>query len=301
LGYTDIPIFSPNSNDGYTGFGLNGTKFRKITWNGLVFLDCLIKLLNHVRPREKHLGTTEKLYYHSIQKLIAAIKNDQPLKDLALETSYDFAHIETTDDYRPLVGLVGEIFLRNNRFTNNHLIEKLEKYGLEVRLATFTEWPLYTSYTFRRDSFTDRNLKGLLMSNIQILTQQYMEHKVFSAFQKHSDLIEDLSVGRVMQLASRYLPLDIEGEAILTIGKAVEMVTNGASGIVNAMPFNCMPGMVVSSLSRKVSYDLGKVPWLNISYEGLQDSGEETRLEAFAEQARAFSKLSQDKKEKLII
>ena len=139
------------------------------------------------------------------------------------------------------------------------------------------------------------------MSNIQILTQQYMEHKVFSAFQKHSDLIEDLSVGRVMQLASRYLPLDIEGEAILTIGKAVEMVTNGASGIVNAMPFNCMPGMVVSSLSRKVSYDLGKVPWLNISYEGLQDSGEETRLEAFAEQARAFSKLSQDKKEKLII
>ncbi|MEA2030788.1 MAG: acyl-CoA dehydratase activase [candidate division Zixibacteria bacterium] len=299
LGYQDIPIFSPNSNDGYTGFGLNGTEFRKIAWNGLVFLDCLIKLLHHVRPREKQSGVTERLYYHYIQRLIATIKGDGAFNDLAVETARDFANIETLEDYRPVVGVVGEIYLRNNRFTNNHLIERLEKFGLEVRLATFTEWPLYTSYTFRRDSFINRNLKGLLMSNIQILTQQYMEHKVFSAFQKHFDLVEDLSVGRVMQLASRYLPLDIEGEAILTIGKAIEMGTNGVSGIVNAMPFNCMPGTVVTSLSRKLSNDLGKIPWLNISYEGLQDSGEEIRLEAFAEQSIAFSKLHSTQKGKL--
>ena len=50
------------------------------------------------------------------------------------------------------------------------------------------------------------------------------------------------------------------------------------------------PGTAVSSLSRTVAEDLGGVPWLNISYEGLRDSGEETRLEAFAEQVRAFAR-----------
>ena len=49
-----------------------------------------------------------------------------------------------------------------------------------------------------------------------------------------------------------------------------------------------MPGTVVSSLSKKISDDLGGIPWLNISYEGLRDSGEDTRLEAFADQARSF-------------
>jgi len=52
------------------------------------------------------------------------------------------------------------------------------------------------------------------------------------------------------------------------------------------MPFNCMPGTIVTSLSRRVAHDLGEVPWLNISYEGLQDTGEETRLEAFVDQVR---------------
>ncbi|MEW5995343.1 MAG: hypothetical protein AB1744_13255, partial [Candidatus Zixiibacteriota bacterium] len=46
------------------------------------------------------------------------------------------------------------------------------------------------------------------------------------------------------------------------------------------------------SLSKKVSEDLGAVPWLNMSYEGLRDSGEETRLEAFAEQVKAYARRS---------
>ena len=67
------------------------------------------------------------------------------------------------------------------------------------------------------------------------------------------------------------------------------MVGAGAAGVVNAMPFNCMPGTIVSGLSGRVSQDLDDVPWLNISYEGLRDSGEETRLEAFAEQVKSFN------------
>lgn len=289
LGYTDLPIFSPNSNDGYAGFGMNGTAFRKITWRGFVFLDCLAKMLHQVRPREVKVGTAERLYYRSIHRLADAIKSDESLTNLASELARDFAQIEVTNEPRPVVGVVGEIFLRNNRFSNNHLIVKLEKLGLEVRLATFSEWPLYTSYTFRRDSVADRNVRGTVMSNIQILSQQYMEHRIIAAFGNHFDLGEDESVGRVLKYASKYLDLDIKGEAILSIGKAIEMVRAGACGVANAMPFNCMPGTIVSSLSRQVSEDLGGVPWLNISYEGLRDSGEETRLEAFADQVKSFA------------
>ena len=214
---------------------------------------------------------------------------DESLEKLATEANAALCAIDVAGDRRPLVGVVGEIFLRNNRFSNNHLIETLEKLGLEVWLATFTEWPLYTSVTYRNDARANFDLKNYIDSTLQLLFQRRQEHSIVKRFSGMNQLWNEYPVERVLKLASRYLPLDFKGEAILSIGKAMEMVNKGAAGVVNAMPFNCMPGTVVSSLSKTVSEDLGGVPWLNISYEGLRDSGEETRLEAFAEQVRAFN------------
>ncbi len=288
LGYTDVPIYSPNSKNGYADFGLDGTAFRTMAWRGMVFIDCLQKLLFRTRPYEVHKGETEKLYLHYVRLLDNAIVRDESLDELGHRAADDFAGIEVSGPQKPLVGVVGEIYLRNNRFSNNHLIESLESLGLEVWLATFTEWPLYTSYTYRRDSIANLNLKGILKGNLQLILQRRHEHKIIRSFSRNRKLWNDYPIERTLKLAQKYLQLDYKGEAVLSIGKAMEMVAQGASGVVNAMPFNCMPGTVVSSLSKKISEDLGSVPWLNISYEGLRDSGEETRLEAFAEQVKAF-------------
>jgi len=294
LGYRDVPIYSPNSRDGYARFGLEGTSFRSLAWRAMVFVDCLQKALHCSRPYECARGESEKLYTRYLEQMRLAVLNDESLSDLAALAGREFASIARHDRKLPLVGVVGEIYLRNNRFSNNHLITKLEKLGLEVRLATFSEWPLYTSWTFRRDSWANRHFRSWFTAHLQILVQQRQEHHIFRAFAAHFPIAHDEPVSSVLQRASAYLPLEVKGEAILSVGKAIEMARSGAGGIVNAMPFNCMPGTVVSSLSRKVSDDLGRVPWLNISYEGLQDTAEDTRLEAFADQVKSFHRLSHE-------
>jgi predicted CoA-substrate-specific enzyme activase len=290
LGYNDIPILSPNSENGYANFGLNKTDFRKTAWQGLLFVDCLIKLLHNIRPYEKNSGEAEHIYYKYLNRLDHAIVNKLSLKKLGTEAAGKFAEINVRSCKKPVVGVVGEIYLRNNRYSNNHLISNLEKLGMEVWLAPFAEWLLYTSTTYKRDSLIERNIKGILQSTSQLVIQKWHEKHILNAFGKKYDIRHDYPIGRVLDYASKYLPIDYKGEAVLSIGKSIEMVNEGASGIINAMPFNCMPGTVVSSLSKKISDDLGEVPWLNISYEGLRDSGEETRLEAFAEQVKANSK-----------
>jgi len=290
IGFSDVPIFSPNSSNGYADFGLDGTSFRQITWRGLVFIDCLVKMLHRVRPYERHEGETEKLYFHYLGRMDHAIVHDEPLAKLATEAAQAFARVDRDDSPRPLVGVVGEIYLRNNRFSNNHLIGKLEKLGLEVWLATFSEWPLYTSFTYRRDALAAHNLTDSLKGSLQLVIQSRQEHKLFDCFNRELNIRPEYPVKKVLNLATRYLSIDHKGEAILSIGKAMEMYREGADGIVNAMPFNCMPGTVVSSLSKRISDDHDSIPWLNISYEGLRDSGEETRLEAFAEQVRVYSR-----------
>ncbi len=292
MGYRDVPVFSPSSGTGYTEFGLDGTDFRKVAWKGLVFVDLLIKCLHRIRPYEINNGQTEKLYLSYLSRLSHAIIKDESLEDLAGQAGRDFAAIPVMEGRKPLVGLVGEIYLRNNRFSNNHLITKLEALDLEVRLATFSEWPMYTSAEYRRDSFLARDFRGMIAGQLQVTLQHRHEHKLAKAFHRHIELPEERPVEQVLSSAIRYLPRDCKGEALLSIGKAIEMSEDGASGIVNAMPFNCMPGTVVTGLSKGVAEDLGGIPWLNISYEGLRDSGEDTRLEAYAEQVRSFARLA---------
>ncbi|MEW6049979.1 MAG: acyl-CoA dehydratase activase [Candidatus Zixiibacteriota bacterium] len=292
LGYNDIPIYSPNSKDGYAQFGLDGTSFRTLAWKGMVFVDCLLKALHLVRPYEEPAGQAEQHYFEFLSRLQRVMVRDESLEELGEFAARAFAAVPTRMERRPVVGLVGEIYLRNNRFSNNHLVDKLERLGLEVRLAPFAEWPLYTSTTYLHESLRSRHWRGLVQSLLQLGVQMRHEHRIMKAFRKHLPIPVDDSVATVMRRASRYLSLDYKGEAVLSIGKAIEMVESGACGVVNAMPFNCMPGTVVSSLSRNVAQDLGNVPWLNISYEGLQDSAEDTRLEAFADQVRSFAMIA---------
>ena len=47
---------------------------------------------------------------------------------------------------KPLVGIVGEIYVRQNRYTNQDVVRRIEKAGGEAWLAPISEWILYTSH-----------------------------------------------------------------------------------------------------------------------------------------------------------
>ena len=79
--------------------------------------------------------------------------------------------------------------------------------------------------------------------------------------------------------------MSFEGEAILSVGKAIDFIEKGASGIINVMPFTCMPGTVSAAILRLVQkkYD---VPIINVAYDGQGLTNIDTRLEAFMYQVR---------------
>ena len=287
LGYKNIPIYSPNSKTSYSDFGLEKTPFRRLAWRGSVMVDCLVKALHKTRPYELNRGQTERLYYDCLDRLEECIINNDRIDELAAQAGADFSRIPIIEERRPLVGLVGEIYLRNNRFSNNYLINKIENLGCEVMLATFGEWVSYTTHTYRLDSIFRKSFKGVAGAFLQAYIQNRDEHKIENKFIKRYPIPHEPRVEQVIDYAAPYLPVDVRGEAVLSIGKAIDFIKTGASGIINCMPFNCMPGTIVTSLSRKVSHDFSDIPWLNISYEGLQDSGEETRLEAFVDQVKS--------------
>jgi len=108
-------------------------------------------------------------------------------------------------------------------------------------------------------------------------------------------IAHEAPVERLIEFARPFVDVSLSGEAILTIGKAIDYYHRGACGIVNTLPFNCMPGTIVTAISKKVHEHCGGLPWLNIAYEGLEDKNEEIRLEAFLLQARQFEENRMEK------
>lgn len=71
------------------------------------------------------------------------------------------------------------------------------------------------------------------------------------------------------------------------MGKSVDFVKNGASGIISAMPFGCMPGTIVSALLKGLKQDKG-IPCLSVAYDGAEATCSDIQLEAFMHQANEY-------------
>jgi predicted nucleotide-binding protein (sugar kinase/HSP70/actin superfamily) len=86
-------------------------------------------------------------------------------------------------------------------------------------------------------------------------------------------------------MSAPYIPDTFEGEAALSIGKSMDLAGGGASGIINTMPFGCMPGTIVDGVMQAVKREL---PFITMAYDGTESSAHEMQLEAFMDQAKAM-------------
>jgi predicted CoA-substrate-specific enzyme activase len=298
FGYSDIPIVSPDSEDSYSSIPNLDGNFRKLAWRGMVAADLLIKLARQTRPYEKNKGETDRLYRVCLEQLARTIACKGDIEETITWAKNLFLKIERcSEERKPIIGVVGEIYIRLNRFSNNDVVRKIEALGGEAWVAPMSEWICYTTCMYKRDSLMQRKPKEYLKGWLTDWVQNRKEHRLEKRLEGsilgcHEPKVED-----VLDLASPYLHESFGGEAILSIGKAIEYINQGLSGIINAMPFTCMPGTIVMAISKKLREDFGNFPWLNIAYEGLEDANEITRLEAFMHQAREFQKKQREKKE----
>jgi predicted nucleotide-binding protein (sugar kinase/HSP70/actin superfamily) len=150
------------------------------------------------------------------------------------------------------------------------------------------EWIHYINAMSRRSTWHKRDYANLVKI---ILTEHYQkryEHGLERIFQRSIKNLEEPKTAEILQLAQPYLDSTFEGEAVLSIGKTMDFARKGASGVVNVMPFTCMPGTVVSAILKRYREENNNLPILHMAYDGQEQSNIMTRLEAFLYQARLY-------------
>ncbi len=88
----------------------------------------------------------------------------------------------TTGPRKPLVGIVGEIYVRNNVFANEHVVRSIEKLGAEAWMAPLAEWVLFTSSMWNlRQNLDQKFSKQLVQGWVKWHWLRHWERKLYGA------------------------------------------------------------------------------------------------------------------------
>jgi predicted nucleotide-binding protein (sugar kinase/HSP70/actin superfamily) len=300
LGYPQVLVLSPQCEQGYSDIVDAAPSFVRTAWRALVAADMLQKRLLQTRPYEIEPGSADRLFENSIEDLCRTI--EKTCRSAGEQLSAIQASLcrsrecfrlfpVRTEERRPLIGIVGEIFCRLNTFSNEDLVRRLELLGGEAWINDIAEWVAYVN----NEEFRWLRLKGDLLSTtglgayVRTVFQRRDEHALVSLFSEDFQGYEEPhAIEEVLKLADPYLPRSgALGEMTVNIGKTIYYAGKGLDGVIDISPFTCMNGIVSESIYPLISRDLNGFPIRSFYFDGTQ-SDLDRDLGIFLELARNY-------------
>lgn len=219
-----------------------------IAWEKLKACEILEQTALRVRPRERETGLTTKVLESALQRVrqAAAVRT---VRAAVKEGTYDLWAVREESDNEPLViGLGGEIYTVFEPFVNLRLEERLGHLGVEViRTISLVQW------------VKDHVFKG----SIGLYRTTHLERS-----------------------AEGFLSGFVGGHGLETIARTNELADRGVAGVVQILPFTCMPEVIAQTILPDVSRAKG-LPVLSLVVdEHTGEAGFQTRVEAYVDLLR---------------
>jgi predicted CoA-substrate-specific enzyme activase len=277
LGQGEVAILSPSCSNSYQGLS---QKARQMLWHGILCADTIWKAGCKVRPYEKERGATDRAMREGVEEVARIMSKGRDFRPAFGQAIRRVAAVPAEKlGTRPLVGIVGEIYVRCNLFSNDEVIRAIERFGGEAWLAPLGEWVLYSA-AFQRWTAGRRplHLGGLAAAHLKNFFIHRQEREAAQIASPFLDDRREPPIEEVIAEGRKFLPMNFSGEALITLGRAVLFARQGASLIVNVAPFGCMPGTITSALCREIQAQTG-VPIVSLFYDG--GPGMNQRLEVF--------------------
>lgn len=217
----------------------------KIAWIKAVLLDEVDNRSSKIRAVENKMGDTDKMY-NTLVKKIDDTNSSEGLDTLKLEIAQKFNSIPVNDEKTPpKVGVVGEIYTVLEPFVNLNIEKQLGELGVEVyRSIYITDW---------------------VRENLFPSILRPKEHK------------------QILELAKPYINCFIGGHGQETVAQVVNYSRHGFDGVIQLLPFTCMPEIVAKSVLPRVSKAYNIPVMTLVLDEHSSETGFRTRLEAFVD------------------
>lgn len=222
----------------------------------VMYGDILMILYNQIKPYETLSGETDILTNKWIARLKSGIISGELLscskmKCMFDKISSDFAEIKIQKS-KPLIGIVGELYIKYCHLGNHNLYNFLEKEGVGFYVNGFSWYILYYMDTHLTENITGIAFK-VIMSYLQNIQKEMSEcikcygfvcAEEYSSFKKSAEGFVSLKCGIA--------------DGWLIGGEIVNLYKEGIRKIACVQPFGCMPNHIFgkgiySSLQRRLN------------------------------------------------
>ncbi|MBU4582991.1 MAG: 2-hydroxyacyl-CoA dehydratase [Proteobacteria bacterium] len=251
-GFGSVPVISLSAEETHprSGLPIDRKKLVKRLALGLIFSDALARITLATAPHEIRTGSSMALQQKYIAETgrLAGEGNFEALLQMLREAVRDFNALPVDNATVPVVGVLGEIFVKHNAFSNNNIVDWLISQGVEVvvpPLLTFFE-QRFVNEEFDQRACLKRSFRDLVTTR---LTDRYVRFymirvervmKDFRYYRRHYDLNELAEeTSRATSLANQ------AGEGWLLPAEMIALLKGGVANIVCLQPFGCLANHII--------------------------------------------------------
>ena len=253
-GFADVPVISVAmgglQND-QPGFSIPWLKVWRIALYTMLYADTLLKLYYPAAAREVVAGEARRLFDHytaAAQPIVAAQDYRRLLRLLA-EAVEAFTRAIDSSKHVQRVGLVGEIYVKYNSFSNKHVATWLMDHGIEVVPPALT--PFFVKYFATVKSEKEQHIErmplpqGLLAGVERIIRGMVRKFdRICSAYPFYRPF-EDIH--EIFRLSTQIVnPAANFGEGWYLPGEICHLAESGIDKVVSVQPFGCIANHIIS-------------------------------------------------------
>jgi predicted CoA-substrate-specific enzyme activase len=272
-GFENVPVVTISTSmqvlNEQPGFKFNTKAYMYRVLISMAFTDALSDMYYSTVTREKNKGDAKRV---ADRYLSAFMEGEIPTEKKALLAALrravtEFNSIEVEDRHYPRVGIVGEIYVKYNAFSNNNAAEWLIDQGIEVVMPTFLEF--FASGVVLVEQRVKKNLARHNMLWLLALLGKKLLHnfmdevqdimKNYRRFHRHT------SIDGIAKNAQEVLSLNHQyGEGWLIAGEISSFMKNGISNVLCLQPFGCIANHIVAKGAEKKLREIH--PQLNLLF-----------------------------------
>jgi predicted CoA-substrate-specific enzyme activase len=251
-GFGGVPVISLSAEDNHlqSELPIDRSKLVKKLALGLIFGDALGRIALGMAPHEVHAGSSIALRQKYIAETgrLAAEGNFEALLEMLRLAVRDFNALPVDNLTAPVVGVLGEIFVKHNAFSNNNIVDWLISQRVEVivpPLLSFFE-QRFVNEEFDQRSCLKSSFRDLVKNR---LSDRYVRFylgrvervmKDFRYYRRPYDLRELAEeTSRATSLANQ------AGEGWLLPAEMIAMLKGGVRNIVCLQPFGCLANHII--------------------------------------------------------
>lgn len=284
-GYEDIPLLSLATGEGIQntqpGFTIQWRKLANIIIHCMAYADALNRLYHSAAVREKEQGKALQLREKYIRLGSEAVerKSSKDLLRLMQAAAEEFTDNIFADKQTPIIGLVGEIYVKYNSFSHKNVVNWLLSEGVEVVPPSIIEF-FSTSFVSRhanrelniRQETKPTWLTDAIYRYIRHIVKKYDKVcSIYPFYRPSSDIFH------IAQLSKQVISTAADfGEGWFLPGEICHLAETGVENVVSLQPFGCIANHVISKGIEKKIRSL--YPQMNLLFLDFDSSTSEANI-----------------------